>query len=100
MAKKSPAHRRAPNGDRTPPRNWRKAFLAELAATSNVAASARKAGIATFLPLVAIFYGAQVLISNFWLKRFSYGPLEWVWRALTYGERPAMRRSTSAMIAQ
>ena len=63
-------------------------------------ALAGKAGIATFLPLVAIFYGAQVLISNFWLKRFSYGPLEWVWRALTYGERPAMRRSTSAMIAQ
>ena len=46
-------------------------------------ALAGKAGIATFLPLVAIFYGAQVLISNFWLKRFSYGPLEWVWRALT-----------------
>ncbi|MGE4305869.1 MAG: hypothetical protein AB7E24_17790 [Novosphingobium sp.] len=47
MAKQSPPRRHAPVGDKTPPRNWRKAFLAELAATSNVAASARKAGIAT-----------------------------------------------------
>lgn len=40
MADKTPAPRRAPA-----PRVWRKTFLAELAATSNVAASARAAGI-------------------------------------------------------
>ena len=41
MAQKTVAPARAPS------RKWRKAFLAELAATSNVAASARKAEIST-----------------------------------------------------
>lgn len=27
---------------------------------------------------------AMILFSHFWLSRFSYGPLEWVWRVLTY----------------
>jgi uncharacterized membrane protein YeiB len=33
----------------------------------------------------------QVLFSHWWLGRFRYGPLEWVWRAVTYWELPAMR---------
>jgi len=33
----------------------------------------------------------QVLFSHWWLGRFRYGPLEWVWRAVTYWEMPAMR---------
>ena len=40
-----PLTRQAPA--RAPSRSWRKIFLAELAATSNVAAAARKAGINT-----------------------------------------------------
>ena len=63
-------------------------------------ALAGKAGIATFLPLVILFYGAQIVLSNFWLKHYAYGPLEWAWRALTYGERPKMRRSTIAEAAR
>jgi uncharacterized protein len=31
----------------------------------------------------AIFF-LQVLLSVFWFKYFSYGPIEWVWRSLTY----------------
>ncbi len=27
-----------------------------------------------------------------WLRRFRFGPAEWVWRALTYRERPPFRR--------
>lgn len=26
----------------------------------------------------------QVMISKWWLKKFRYGPLEWLWRVLTY----------------
>lgn len=26
-----------------------------------------------------------------WLRRFQYGPVEWVWRWATYGERPAAK---------
>jgi uncharacterized membrane protein YeiB len=27
--------------------------------------------------------GLQVLASRWWLARFQYGPLEWIWRCLT-----------------
>lgn len=30
------------------------------------------------------FFVFQVAISSYWLKRYYYGPLEWLWRALTF----------------
>jgi uncharacterized membrane protein YeiB len=36
----------------------------------------------------------QLLFSTFWLRYFKFGPLEWVWRALTYLELPPMRKRT------
>jgi uncharacterized membrane protein YeiB len=38
----------------------------------------------------------QMLMSRWWLRRFQYGPLEWLWRALTYLELPAWRTSQMA----
>ena len=29
-------------------------------------------------------YAAQVLASTWWLRRFRFGPLEWLWRSATY----------------
>ncbi len=40
----------------------------------------------TFCFTVAIF-GAQILFSRWWLSRFSFGPMEWLWRTLTYRGR-------------
>ena len=37
------------------------------------------------------FFALQILFSHWWLARFRFGPMEWVWRALTYGERPLFR---------
>jgi uncharacterized protein len=34
----------------------------------------------------------QLLISPWWLERFNFGPVEWLWRSLTYGQRQPMRR--------
>ena len=31
-------------------------------------------------------YAFQLAFSSFWLKHFRYGPVEWVWRMLTYGK--------------
>ena len=39
---------------------------------------------------VAIF-GAQMALSAAWLKRFRFGPMEWLWRSLTYGRAQPMR---------
>ncbi|MBO0948013.1 DUF418 domain-containing protein [Fibrella forsythiae] len=39
---------------------------------------------------IPIFVG-QVLFSQFWLARFRYGPLEWLWRSLTYLRLQPMR---------
>ncbi|MGY0618703.1 DUF418 domain-containing protein [Lysobacter sp. A378] len=42
---------------------------------------------------VLLVFGAQLLVSHWWLGRFRYGPLEWLWRAFTYWQWPTMRRS-------
>ena len=34
--------------------------------------------------LVIIVFIIQILFSYIWLKNFKYGPLEWVWRMMTY----------------
>jgi uncharacterized protein len=34
--------------------------------------------------LAFAIYGAQVLWSNWWFQHFHFGPLEWIWRMLTY----------------
>src|SRR6185503_12530000 len=33
----------------------------------------------------------QIPLSTWWLSRFRYGPAEWVWRRLTYGQPLPMR---------
>ena len=34
----------------------------------------------------------QIFLSYVWLKRFRFGPFEWVWRMFTYGEKLKMRQ--------
>jgi len=33
---------------------------------------------------VFVVFGLQVMLSRWWLARFHYGPVEWVWRCITY----------------
>lgn len=55
-------------------------------------ALAGNAGPALLIGIAFAIYAAQTVFSHFWLNRFAYGPLEWCWRTLTYGEAPKMRR--------
>lgn len=34
--------------------------------------------------IALVFFSIQVICSSWWLKRFQYGPLEWLWRSATY----------------
>lgn len=57
--------------------------------------------IGTFYVLLICiaFFALQTAFSHWWLARFRFGPMEWLWRALTYGERPSFRRSEDVAAA-
>ena len=40
---------------------------------------------------VLVVFGLQVFFSHWWLARFRHGPMEWLWRWMTYGTRPSLR---------
>jgi uncharacterized protein len=48
-------------------------------------------GRAPGLALALVIYAAQVPLSVWWLRRFRFGPAEWLWRCLTYGRIQPMR---------
>jgi uncharacterized protein len=45
--------------------------------------------------LCAVFslmiFVAQMMFSRWWLGRYRFGPAEWLWRTLTYGQMQPMR---------
>jgi uncharacterized protein len=50
------------------------------------------------LPRVQVYYFVlavwvlQIIWSNIWIYYFQFGPLEWLWRSLTYWKRQPIRR--------
>jgi uncharacterized protein len=36
-------------------------------------------------------FALQIVFSTLWLKYFAYGPMEWIWRQLTYRRRLPLR---------
>ena len=45
-----------------------------------------KVGPAVFIPLAVVIFIIQIMYSYIWFRYFNYGPLEWIWRMLTYGK--------------
>lgn len=43
------------------------------------------------LGVVVLIWAVQVPLSVWWLERFRFGPVEWVWRTLTYRQRQPIR---------
>jgi uncharacterized protein len=41
--------------------------------------------------VVFCIWAFQLIVSPIWLSRFRFGPLEWLWRSLTYRRRQPMR---------
>jgi uncharacterized protein len=50
-------------------------------------------GVASALAIGVAVYIGQVLFSAWWLRRYRYGPVEWLWRTLMYGVRQPMRQT-------
>jgi uncharacterized protein len=49
------------------------------------------------LLLTIIIWLIQIPLSVWWLRRFQFGPIEWLWRSLTYWQRQPMRVSRRAV---
>jgi uncharacterized protein len=52
-----------------------------------------KLGVAAALAVGIGVYILQVVFSAYWLQRFLYGPVEWLWRSAMYGTRQPLRRT-------
>lgn len=53
---------------------------------------AGKFGFTIIMLLAIVIFLCQVIFSTFWLKYFRFGPLEWIWRQLTYNKRISIKK--------
>jgi uncharacterized protein len=49
--------------------------------------------------LALAVWSVQVPASVWWLRRFRFGPAEWIWRSLTYGRPQPMRMANEPAVA-
>ena len=56
---------------------------------------ARRVSPSLALLIAAAILAGQILISGWWMRRYRFGPAEWLWRTLTYGARQPLRRATA-----
>ncbi|MBD2701587.1 DUF418 domain-containing protein [Spirosoma sp. BT702] len=45
--------------------------------------------------VVAVVWTINLVFSTIWLQIYRFGPLEWVWRSLTYWQRQPIRRTAT-----
>jgi uncharacterized protein len=50
-------------------------------------------GLVAVLFSGVVIFAVQIVISDWWLRRFYFGPIEWIWRTLTYGKCQPMIRT-------
>ncbi len=48
------------------------------------------------LGIVVAVWAVQLAVAPIWLRHFRFGPMEWLWRSLSYGSSQPMRRGASA----
>jgi uncharacterized protein len=55
---------------------------------------AGKIGTAAVMAICIAVFALQIGVSHWWLARYRFGPMEWLWRWLTYGgAMPPLRRA-------
>jgi uncharacterized protein len=50
-----------------------------------------RVGPALGLLITVVIFALQIPLSMWWLRRFRFGPFEWLWRTLTYGAVQPLR---------
>jgi uncharacterized protein len=48
------------------------------------------------LAIAVALYCVQIILTHLWLKKFAFGPLEWVWRCVTYWQCLPLTRQLKA----
>ena len=48
-----------------------------------------------YVPAAVLLFGFEAAFSRAWLRRFRYGPLEWLWRTITYAAVQPLARVTA-----
>ena len=46
--------------------------------------------------VVAAVWVIQIIWSHIWLRYFRFGPLEWLWRSLTYWKKQPFKKNSSS----
>lgn len=55
-------------------------------------------GVAATLAIGIFVYVAQAVFSAWWLRRYRFGPVEWLWRSCMYGVPQPMRATVNLAI--
>ena len=50
---------------------------------------------AAYVLAAVLLFSAEAAFSTAWLKRYRFGPLEWLWRMITYARPQPLRRAGS-----
>jgi len=79
--------------------NYLTATLLVLAASVVIGGSSEDWSSAGVVLIAGVVLAVQWLWSTLWLRRFRFGPLEWLWRWATWGRRPVLRRGGSPQAA-
>ena len=45
-----------------------------------------------FVLLAVVIFVSQVYLSRWWLSKYNYGPVEWIWRQMSYGKMLPLRK--------
>lgn len=45
-----------------------------------------------YLLLAIIIYTVQIYLSKWWLSKYNYGPIEWIWRQLSYRKKLPLKK--------
>ena len=56
-------------------------------------------GLTGMFVITMIVFAFQMAASTYWLRRFRFGPAEWLWRSLSYGRAQPMRLASHPLSA-